>query len=217
LQSVSEKEASKLARLALYRAECHITSARFFSNLHIFGGAAAAGLAAVASGTAFTAQTLLAGIFAILAAALTGLLTVVHPSDRAKSHQHASSEYYRLAGKLDEFLTFGASEQTVDARPQLHAPPPTVSEEPAIEVEAKERTPEEAYLALKAPFWALEAESPTVPVRLSRKTELWISRYDEWYPPRDDFDRWMNRKRSPRQREGVVAWLPRRLWRGRSR
>jgi hypothetical protein len=79
----ASQQAQRLVVSNFFRAECHGTAARFFSNVHIFVGALAAGLAAVSGGTAFTGNTTLAGTLGLLSAASAGLLTALRPDERS--------------------------------------------------------------------------------------------------------------------------------------
>ncbi len=99
-------DAENLAEEVLYRAECHITAARFYSNVHLFVGMATAALAA-AGGTAFAGQTVVAGIAGIAGAALAAFLTVFKPDERTQSHAQAARDHRDLVDRIDLFFRLG--------------------------------------------------------------------------------------------------------------
>ncbi|MGH2782252.1 MAG: SLATT domain-containing protein [Gaiellaceae bacterium] len=100
-------DAENLAEEVLYRAECHITAARFYSNVHLFVGMATAALAAAAGGTAFAGQTVVAGIAGIAGAALAAFLTVFKPDERTQSHAQAARDHRDLVDRIDLFFRLG--------------------------------------------------------------------------------------------------------------
>jgi len=202
----ASQQADRLVVSNLFRAECHGTAARFFSNVHVFVGALAAGLAAVAGGSAFTGNTTLAGVLGLLSAAFAGLLTALRPDERSQLHWKAAGEYFKQAD--DVYMTFRAgrpddagqdgagTEQTVTPErlippghdnPTDDSPPTGQSDlEPLLELRASQES-----------FHRLEAVGPPVPRRLERKTKQWVRDDQEWFPPQyDKFIEWWEEKQT---------------------
>lgn len=98
--------ARELEHDAWTQAESHVTAAGFWGTFQWVIGGAAAVLAAVASGTAFTSQPTVAGVLALLGAGAAAVMTALRPGDLAAQHYRAAGAYHRLqtdARQLWEF------------------------------------------------------------------------------------------------------------------
>jgi hypothetical protein len=196
--SSAKREAKNLGYLTRYRAECHMTAARFYSNVHMFVGMAAAGLAAIAGGTAFAGQTLAAGISAIGSAVLAGFLTIHKPDERTQSHWLGAGNYNSLADEIFLYERFDrrpaatedASQTATDAALPRRANPERARSGVAADGDVATL---EHFLRESA-----ELEARTFPVsrHLCVKTDWFIQHDDEWYPPlrTGDFEVWKRRR-----------------------
>jgi hypothetical protein len=191
--------ALELAYLGRYRAECHITAARFYSNVHTFVGMAAAGLAAVAGGTAFAGQTVIAGIAAVGSAVFAGLLTIQKPDERTQAHWQAAGKYNGLSDEIELYSRYGWRDGNAppdEREASAPASPRRGSGEAAPDDEV------EALAHFRKRCNALEAESFPVPRHLCASAENYISANDEWYPPLKTgrFEEWRDRRAQPHAR-----------------
>src|SRR4051812_23021794 len=105
-----QEGANRLAFLVLGRAEQNVRAGRFYENVPFVGGALSAALAAVAGGTAFAGHGTIAGVAGVLAAVLTGFLTVHRPEERTASHWRAARDYSRLYDQITLFFTVGVDD-----------------------------------------------------------------------------------------------------------
>src|SRR4051794_29742592 len=91
------RESETLQRSCEFKAEWQGTAAGFWGNVQVFLGSAAAVLAAVSSGSAFSNKSELAGALAAAAALAAAVLASLQPSERAEGHQRAAGAYHALA------------------------------------------------------------------------------------------------------------------------
>jgi hypothetical protein len=186
-------EAERLAWVSLYRAECHVTAARFYSNLNTFAGMIGAGAGATAGGTAFAGATIAAGIAGIVAALAAGFITIHKPDERTQSHWSAARSYGRLADEIRMFFRFGwtrGGNLTDKNRPSEEGRPERQAADAAAPLPALERLAE-----FRARSADLEDATFPVPRRLCVKTERFMATHDEWYPPDGvDFEEWQRRR-----------------------
>jgi hypothetical protein len=211
---LSRDAADELAYLGRYRAECHITAARFYSNVHTFVGMAAAGLAAVAGGTAFAGQTLIAGIAAVGSAILAGFLTIQKPDERTQEHWKAAGQYNELSDDIDLYFRFGwrDGDAAVQGEVKTRIAPSQAETQAPSQATAEENSRDDiaALARFRKRCGAVEATSFPVPRHLCASAENYISANDEWYPPLKTgrFAEWRERRAQPHSR-----WrFPRLLW-----
>lgn len=141
-------EVERLHRASSFAAEWQITAAGFWANLQFFLGAAAAALAAVSSGTAFSEQSVLAGSLAAAAALAAAVLASLRPAERAAHHQQAAGAYHALAVEARMLRDFGGAGGGTPSLDELRK--------------------------LEARCLQLDAESPWAPRRLARKTQEFL-------------------------------------------
>jgi hypothetical protein len=158
---LSDEIAAQVKHLQLrseFAAEWQITAAGFWINVQFFLGSAAAALAAVSSGTAFSNKSVVAGSLAAAAALAAAVLASLRPAERADRHQQAAAAYHALAVDARLFSQFGPGDDEAQ---------PIASLKRLKELEAR---------ALK-----LDADSPWAPRRLARKTQTFISDGRRYY------------------------------------
>lgn len=201
-----KREAEQLSWLSLFRAECHATAARFFSNVHTVAGTCAAGLAAAAGGTAFAGETTVAGVAGVASAAVAGLLTVAKPDERTQGHWQAATSYSRLAEETSARFGIGSPTPDVasDVRPALTGPEPpdaVAGQDPATGNDAA------ALKVFREQMVELEARSFPVPRRHFRKTQRQVRKYGQWFAPiePDAFDKWRLKRLGHRGEAGDQA------------
>jgi hypothetical protein len=188
-----------------FRSECHVASARCFSNVHLALGALAAGLAAGAGGTAFSGSSSdVAGALAIAAATITGLLTALRPDERAQQHWKAAGAYARL---MEE--TYASSLASPDREVRsgrlghdATGTPPRAErkrrrglgdqiEEPSPDSSDRREPHVHPLGHLFEQYHRLEAIGPTVPRWLAHKAQKAIKKRAEWFPPQyEAFCQW---------------------------
>ncbi len=90
-----------------HQAELHITAAGFWGTFQwIFGGAAAV-LAAVASGAAFSHYPLAAGILALGGAGSAAIVTALRPGDISAQHLSSASGFNNRQNDARDLWEFG--------------------------------------------------------------------------------------------------------------
>ena len=186
-----DAEAARLQWVALFRAECHITTSRFYSNLHTIGGAGAAGLAAASGGTAFTGYPIVAGSLAIGAAATSALITSIRPDEAAQAHLRDAKEFNHLAEQVDRFTRFSIG---ADGKP--------ISGNGASSPASNRLGQLLAFIERQK---EIEERSLAVPMRLTRKTGRFLRDQDGWYaPPYDEFVSWQRARLQARPRSRLL-------------
>lgn len=93
------KEAKKIEVDSLYSSKGQYEAASFWSKVHLYIGIPAAILAAIAGASAlsqFDYSNIIAGILAIVVAALTAVTTFLNPNEKANSHHNAGINYNSL-------------------------------------------------------------------------------------------------------------------------
>ena len=91
-----ERESLRLDEDCTYSSRGHFEAERFWSRVHHLIGVPAALVGGVAGVSAFNQETLIAGVLAVVAAALAGLATFLNPSARAAKHHTAGTKYLSL-------------------------------------------------------------------------------------------------------------------------
>jgi hypothetical protein len=188
-----------------------VAAARFYENTHFTVGAVSAGLAVAAGGTAFAGETTIAGIAAVLAAVLTGFLTVHRPEERTATHWRAAREYARLYDQLALYFKVGWTRvvdeldvpATVRAATSAGTTPPADTPQHAGDETPRARVLDstEALARFVKRHGEIEDSSFPVPSRLCRRAEVNISKRDEWIPPVGcEFAEWRSRLMMTRSR-----------------
>lgn len=91
-----EREARRVEEDCAYSSKGHYNAAASWSHTHLWIGIPTAVLAAVASGTAFSDQGIIAGCIGIVVTALTALATFLDPSGKSNEHRSAANQYLSL-------------------------------------------------------------------------------------------------------------------------
>lgn len=81
----------------------HFEAARAWGNLHLWLGIPAAVLAAIASGSAFAQDVVIAGSLALLASVLTAISTFLNPSEKSQMHHQAGVKHNSLRNRARIF------------------------------------------------------------------------------------------------------------------
>ena len=93
-------EVARIEEAVTYGAQTQFSSAKFWRALNLMLGVPAAGLAAVAgaAGLADASDVKTAAYIALVAAALTGVMTTLNAAQRAEQSQAAANAYLALQG-----------------------------------------------------------------------------------------------------------------------
>lgn len=86
-------EASRIEEDSLYSSKGHFQASRIWAGLHLWIGIPTAIMAAATSVLAFSSITVIAGIGAVIVAALTAVSTFLNPSERAQRHYIAGTKF----------------------------------------------------------------------------------------------------------------------------
>jgi len=148
-------EIDRLHRATAFAAEWQITAAGFWANVQFFLGAAAAALAAVSSGTAFSEHSVVAGSLAAAAALAAAVLASLRPAERTAQHQQAAATYHALAVEARMLHGFGGAGGGTPTLDDLRK--------------------------LEARKVKLDADSPWAPRRLAKKTEGFLEKGRRYY------------------------------------
>lgn len=89
-------EALRIEEDATYSSKAHYETARRWGQVYLWLGILTAIIAGVSGVSAFEEQTLLAGITAIIAAALASISTFLNPSEKAQTHYTAGYKFTAL-------------------------------------------------------------------------------------------------------------------------
>lgn len=102
------EEIRNLAENMRYRAECQITGCGFWGNFQLLVGGAAAVSAAVAGASAFSKQSVVAGVFAVAASVLSATLATVKAGERAGAHERSANELNLLSESAFRLIELSA-------------------------------------------------------------------------------------------------------------
>jgi hypothetical protein len=152
-------EIRRLQRCCDFAAEWQITAAGFWANTQFILGTAAASLAAVSSGTAFSKQSVIAGSLAAAAAITAAVLASLQPAERAERHQQAAAQFHALAVEARRLDGFQSGDET---------------------------RPVDALKDLQDRILKLEADSPWAPRRLAVKTQMFLRDGRRYYDNEGD-------------------------------
>lgn len=106
IKKIIIKEAKRIEEDSLYSAKGHFFVANFWLNVHLRIGVLAPVLAAIAGISAlyqFDAHNIIAGILAIIVAALTAIASFLNPNEKANYHRNAGNNYNSLRNKARIF------------------------------------------------------------------------------------------------------------------
>jgi len=100
------KEAKRIEEDSLYSSKGHFYAAQFWTNLHLWIGVPATIMAAIAGASAlsqFDNHQIIAGVLAILVAALSAVSTFINPNEKAAIHHGAGNRYNSLKNRVRIF------------------------------------------------------------------------------------------------------------------
>ena len=100
------KEAKRIEEDSLYSSKGHFYAAQFWTNLHLWIGIPTSIMAAIAGASAlsqFDNHQIVAGILAILVAALSAVSTFINPNEKATIHHNAGNHYNSLKNRARIF------------------------------------------------------------------------------------------------------------------
>jgi hypothetical protein len=100
------KEAQRIEEDSLYSSKGHFYAAQFWTNLHLWIGIPVTIMAAIAGASAlsqFDNHQIVAGILAILVAALSAVSTFINPNEKATIHHNAGNRYNSLKNRARIF------------------------------------------------------------------------------------------------------------------
>lgn len=122
LEPITE-EAKRIEEDALHSSQSQFEAARQWNGWHLGIGISATIAGAVAAASVLGQCPIVAGLFAILAAILSGVATFVKPSERAVSCLNAGNAYNALRNDVRIFRTVQCTSDTSieDLRSALHA------------------------------------------------------------------------------------------------
>jgi hypothetical protein len=98
-------ECERIEEDAEHSGKAHFNAAASWARVHLWLGLPTAVLAAIAGVSAFKQHPELAGVLAILVAAITAATTFLNPSGRASAHQTAGNQFLTLRNQTRVFRT----------------------------------------------------------------------------------------------------------------
>lgn len=110
-------EAKRVENDTHYSAKGHFEAANGWNKFHIVLGIPTVICAAVAGASAFSQfdnHNTVAGILAIVVAALTAVSTFLNPNEQASAHQNVGNKYNALRNRARTFYTMDALIETSD-------------------------------------------------------------------------------------------------------
>ena len=99
-------EAKRIEEDSLHSAKGHFCAAQCWVNVNLWLGGISAVLSAIAGASAlsqFDHHNIVAGVFSIIVAGLTGVITFINPNERAATHQKAGNKYNALRNDVRIF------------------------------------------------------------------------------------------------------------------
>jgi len=103
LESEINKECQRIEEDCIYSSKGHFEASSCWKRIHLWIGIPSAIIAGVASVSAFEENTLLAGVLAILVAAMGAVSTFLNPSSKATEHNGAGNSYLGLRNRVRRF------------------------------------------------------------------------------------------------------------------
>ncbi|MGD2066555.1 MAG: SLATT domain-containing protein [Candidatus Bathyarchaeota archaeon] len=119
LREIIEKEARRIAEDSLYSAKGQFEAASTWGKYHLMLGIPTTVLAGIAGASAlaqFDNHNIIAGILAIIVAALTALVTFLNPNEKANSHLNAGNSFLTLRNSARMFYEIGISQESSDEK-----------------------------------------------------------------------------------------------------
>lgn len=102
------KEAKRLEESSLYSAKGHFVAAEFWQRFHLWIGIPTLILAGIVGTTAlgsFGFANIVAGIIALVIAALSSVATFLNPNEKSSTHLKSGNDYDALQSKVRIFWT----------------------------------------------------------------------------------------------------------------
>jgi hypothetical protein len=99
-------EAKRIEEDSLHSAKGHFYAAQRWVNINLWLGSASAILATIAGTSAlsqFDYHSIIAGIFSIIAATSTAIITFINPNEKAATHQRAGNKYNAIRNDVRIF------------------------------------------------------------------------------------------------------------------
>lgn len=99
-------EAKRIQEDCLYSAKGHFEVAGRWTRVHFWLGIPSAALAAIAGASAlaeFDSNNVVAGVLALVVAALTAISTFLNPNQRAGQHKVSGNQYLAIRNKVRVF------------------------------------------------------------------------------------------------------------------
>lgn len=93
------KEAMRIEEDSTYSSKSHYEAARQWGQIYLWLGIPTAIIAGISGVSAFEDHTFIAGIAAIIAAALAAISTFLNPSEKAQAHYTAGFKFTSLKNK----------------------------------------------------------------------------------------------------------------------
>src|SRR3990167_9078414 len=100
------KEAKRIEEALLYSSKGHFSASHFWSNFHLWIGIPMVLFSAVAGASAlsqFDPNHIIAGLFSIIVAVLSGVMTFLNPNEKVSAHVNAGNNYDSLMNKIRMF------------------------------------------------------------------------------------------------------------------
>ncbi|MFH1769638.1 MAG: SLATT domain-containing protein [Parcubacteria group bacterium] len=100
------REAKRIEEDSLYSSKGHFYAAQSWTNLHLWIGIPTSIMAAIAGASAlsqFDNHQIVAGILAILVAALSAVATFINPNEKSSNHHSAGNSYNSLKNRARIF------------------------------------------------------------------------------------------------------------------
>ena len=97
------KEAKRIEEDSTYSSKGHYEAAKRWGKIYLWLGIPTAIIAGISGVSAFEDKKLIAGVLAIIAAALASIYTFLNPSEKAQSHYTAGFKFTSLKNKARIF------------------------------------------------------------------------------------------------------------------
>lgn len=106
------KEAKRIEEDSIYSSKSHYEAARTWDNVYLWLGIPTAIIAGISGVSAFEEHKLIAGISAIIAAALASISTFLNPSEKAQAHYIAGQKFTALKNRTRIFREIEVLDET---------------------------------------------------------------------------------------------------------
>jgi hypothetical protein len=108
------KEAMRIEEDATYSSKGHYEAAKIWDNVYLWLGIPTAIIAGISGISAFQECSFLAGITAVIAAALAATSTFLNPSEKAQAHYTAGSRFNSLKNRARIFREIELQDSEMD-------------------------------------------------------------------------------------------------------